>query len=165
MAVCSFNRGNPEGTSLLKIYVCCLYVLSYVCVGIGFVGWLEKGFTYIWEVFRNVHSLMMEVDCPVMILCDWQCYSLTNKWSFSAFMWLWIWQFLVGWLTCLTVNLGEQSEGTCGTFKHIFWVNMSALCAHALRSLCLLKIPCLLFDDKAEWPVAWKRWDNTMVAV
>ena len=32
--VCSFNRGNVEGTNSEDL---CLYVLFYVCVGIGFV--------------------------------------------------------------------------------------------------------------------------------
>ena len=42
--VCSFDRGNIEGTSSLKICVWCLciHVLFYVCLGIGFVHWLDK---------------------------------------------------------------------------------------------------------------------------
>ena len=43
---CSFNRGNIEGTNSSKICVCmCLqYVSFHVCIGTGFVDWLEKGF-------------------------------------------------------------------------------------------------------------------------
>ena len=41
-----FNGGDVEGTSPLKVCVSCLcmYVLFYICVGIGFVD-LER-FTY-----------------------------------------------------------------------------------------------------------------------
>ena len=38
--MCSFNRGNTEVTNSLKMCVGCLcmYVLFYICVGVGFVG-------------------------------------------------------------------------------------------------------------------------------
>ena len=52
--------------------------MLYVCVGIGFVDWLEKGFI-IWEKFWNMFSLMAESDCPeVTCAVDIKIQLLTN---------------------------------------------------------------------------------------
>ena len=55
----SFNRGNVEATNSSKICVWCLCAcFVFVCLGIGIVDWLEKGFVheksfevcvYLWE--------------------------------------------------------------------------------------------------------------------
>ena len=46
----------------LTLKIMFVYVLFYVCVGIGFVDWLDKSFVY--EKFWNVHLLITRFDCP-----------------------------------------------------------------------------------------------------
>ena len=42
--MCSFNRGNIEGTNFFQIFVFDVCVCTFfVCVGIGIVDQLEKG--------------------------------------------------------------------------------------------------------------------------
>ena len=56
--MCSFNRGNTEGTNSSKIWAWCLcmYVLRHVCVGICFVDWFDWQRVHVWEEFyRRVH--------------------------------------------------------------------------------------------------------------
>ena len=49
-----------------------MYVLYYVCVGIGSLDWLEKGYIYM-KAFEliEVWLLMTEFDCPEVALCSW----------------------------------------------------------------------------------------------
>ena len=67
--MCSFNRGNTEGTNSSKICVwcLCLYVLFYVCVGIVFWTDLRKPLSlslsiYIYERFCSVRLLMTDFN-------------------------------------------------------------------------------------------------------
>ena len=43
-----------------------MYVLFYVCIGIGAMDWPEKGIIYIYvcERFRSVRLLVTGFDCP-----------------------------------------------------------------------------------------------------
>ena len=54
------------------VWCLCIHVLFHVCVPIGVMDWLEKGFIYIYERFWSVYLLMMEFDCPEVTLCGWQ---------------------------------------------------------------------------------------------
>ena len=54
--MCSFNRGNIEGTNTLKIYAWWLCIYIYVCEVIDFVDWLDGGLIHMWEEFRNVFA-------------------------------------------------------------------------------------------------------------
>ena len=76
---CSFDRGNIKGTNCWKICVWCLcmYGLFDVCVGTGFLDWLEKWFMYD-DSFEMWICLLIFLRWPP---CSWQdvkIQSLTN---------------------------------------------------------------------------------------
>ena len=57
--MCSFYRGNIEGTNFLCLHKDWFYRLTWQKI-------------YMWDVFWNVHLLMTEFDSPEETLCGWQ---------------------------------------------------------------------------------------------
>ena len=56
--MCSFNRGNIEGTNSSEICVWCL-CMFYVCKVIGFVDLLDRGLIYKYEKSLEMCILLM----------------------------------------------------------------------------------------------------------
>ena len=86
--MCSFNRGNVEGTNSSKMCVWCLcmYVLFYVCKVIGFVDWLGKGYIY-EKRFEMRICLCPEFECPEVTLCGWQNIKIQLLQSLIVLRW------------------------------------------------------------------------------
>ena len=60
-----------------------LLLTSFVCIGMGFVDWLEKGFTYYMRRVLKCALILLvtEFDCPEVTLCgelDVKIQLLTN---------------------------------------------------------------------------------------
>ena len=88
--MCSFNRGNIEGTNSSKICVWCL-CMFYVCEVISFVDWLDRGLIYMWKEFRNVYLLMTWVwpSCVVdrTLKSNYYHYYLVTISAWRPYVW------------------------------------------------------------------------------
>ena len=71
--MCSFNRGDTEGTNYWKLYFDVRVCIFLLCVWevIGFVDWLDKRFMY-EKRFDMYICLWPEFDCPEVTHCGWQ---------------------------------------------------------------------------------------------
>ena len=73
--MCSFNRGNIEGTNSSEICVWCLYIYMYVlCLWSDWfcrLTW-QRVDTYNEKSLEMCFCLWPEFDCPEVTLCGWQ---------------------------------------------------------------------------------------------
>ena len=97
LALCALlTRIILTGLTLWKCVWCLwMYVLCYVCIGIGCVDWLEKRI-YIYIYMRRVLKCEFaynRVCCPEVTLCGWQdiniqLLSVPNLYM-PVFVWIW----------------------------------------------------------------------------
>ena len=97
--MCSFNRGNIEGTNSSKICVWCLY-MYVLCLRSDCFCRLTCRLIYKWEEFRNVYLLMTRVWLSwgdVCLQSDWFCRltcRLVYMWEEFRYVYLlmtWVW--------------------------------------------------------------------------
>ena len=132
---CSFNWGNIERTNSMKICVWCLcmYAVFYVCAGIGFVDWLEKGFTF--EKSSEVCICLWQN----LIIPRWPCaVDRTLKLSYYH-----LGTGLTLWL-CVCVG-NEEKDVKCNTVVYVliqveFYHSLNS--AHFSWPYCF--VPCAL---------------------
>ena len=60
---CFLSKHYSVITLWTFLWCLCRYVLFYVCGGIGFVDWLEKGFIYRYERFYGVRLIVLRWPC------------------------------------------------------------------------------------------------------
>ena len=78
--MCSFYRGNIEGTNSSKIYVWCLW-MYVLCLR---SDWLTEGWCICEKSLEMCICFWPEFDCPEVTLCGWQDIKIQLQLLFST---------------------------------------------------------------------------------
>ena len=141
--MCSFNRGNTEGTNSLKMCVWCL-CMHVLCL------WRDWFCRLTWQKGDNVCEknletyirLRPECDCPEVTLCGWQDIKMSDitqhplKSDLKTHLFSAIWLNGVLFLSSLPPHCYRNacicSECVCGGYMHVHAI----VDAHIIRLMC-----------------------------
>jgi len=106
--MCSFNRGNIEGTNSSKFVSDVCVCMFYVCKVTGFVDWLDRGLIYVWEEFRDVYLLTAWVwlswSDPVWLIGHSNPVTTTRVCVGTGFV-DWLGKWFITWKEFWSMNL------------------------------------------------------------